>query len=259
MNSNSQKKLEEATATLQKAIVEARRRRDRQEDKEYLAELINQDLVLQMRPLLAQIVNDLKVSPDELSDALSLLEIKAPPITIAPPEVNVVVPEIKLPKIEVPQPKVSVNVPDVVIPKIELPEIKIPRIEVPEAKVSVKMPKEMEVKGLAGLAKNVLATLKKPFNVILNGINRDNPLPVILTDEKGAFYKALMTAISGGGGGGGISEESPPTSANVNNPSFTLTYTSGDLTGISMTLKGITYAKTLTYTSGDLTAVSAWS
>lgn len=43
------------------------------------------------------------------------------------------------------------------------------------------------------------------------------------------------------------------------NPSFALTYTSGDLTQIDMTIGTVTYRKTLTYTSGDLTAISVWS
>ncbi len=54
-------------------------------------------------------------------------------------------------------------------------------------------------------------------------------------------------------------QETVPTDAARNNPSYSLSYTSGDLTQIDAVVGGTTYRKTLSYTSGDVTAVSAWS
>lgn len=63
-------------------------------------------------------------------------------------------------------------------------------------------------------------------------VSRDTPLPVILTDDKGGFYKAVMTAI--GGGGGGIQRISTavvhgtnPTSISSGDTGLLLTNTAG--------------------------------
>lgn len=63
-------------------------------------------------------------------------------------------------------------------------------------------------------------------------VSRDTPLPVILTDDKGGFYKAMMTAI--GGGGGGIQRISTavvhgtnPTSISSGDTGLLLTNTAG--------------------------------
>ena len=53
--------------------------------------------------------------------------------------------------------------------------------------------------------------------------------------------------------------ETPPIDSTKNNPSFTLTYSSGNLTQINMIVNGKTYRKTLTYSSGNLTDISKWS
>jgi len=97
---------------------------------------------------------------------------------------DVIVPEIKIP--EAKAPIVNVTVPDVIVPEIKIPEIKIPAIKIPKLK-----------------APNI------DTSAVYKAVNNDKakPLPVILTDEKGKFYKALMTAISSSGGGGGGSFE----------------------------------------------------
>ena len=43
------------------------------------------------------------------------------------------------------------------------------------------------------------------------------------------------------------------------NPSFVLTWTSGELTKIGQTISGTAYETNLTWTSGELTAISAWA
>ena len=54
-------------------------------------------------------------------------------------------------------------------------------------------------------------------------------------------------------------KEVAPTSAKKNNPSYVLTYTSDELTGIAMTIGTTVYNRTLTWTSNNLTAMSVWT
>lgn len=110
------------------------------------------------------------------------------------PIIEVTVPKIELPKIEIP----TINVPE-----IKLPTINIPKITIPEAKIKVEIPKQeplkdIEVKGLKEFKDELIKLLKEER---LSDINRDNPLPVILTDEKGILYRASMAITAGGGGG----------------------------------------------------------
>jgi len=102
--------------------------------------------------------------------------------------------------------QVDVNVPDVIVPKIEMPEINVPQpkvtVNVPEIKApKVEMPKEIEVKGFVGFVKAIFEILKNQITVKIGGIDRDKPLPVILVDEKGIYYKAISNMIANGGGG----------------------------------------------------------
>lgn len=102
--------------------------------------------------------------------------------------------------------QVDVNVPDVIVPTIEMPVINVPEpkvtVNVPEIKVpKVEMPKEIEVKGFVGFVKAIFEILKNQITVKLGGIDRDKPLPVILVDEKGIYYKAISNMIASGGGG----------------------------------------------------------
>jgi len=53
-------------------------------------------------------------------------------------------------------------------------------------------------------------------------------------------------------------QETVPTDASKNNPSFVLSYTGSNLTGVAMTIGGSTYNKTLGYTGDNLTSVSVW-
>ena len=122
------------------------------------------------------------------------------------PQVNVDVPKVIVPKIEIPEIKIpEIKLPDIPIPEIKIPTINVPKpqvnVNVPEIKVpEVIMPKEMEVKGLGSFIMAILEIFKNQLNVKLGGINRDKPLPVILVDEDGRYYKAIAKAIAGGGG-----------------------------------------------------------
>ena len=164
-----------------KAIQEAKERLIRQrneEDRKYIVASIGKDL----QPFFKALVENIKGA---VVEAISQIKIEPPNVKIEPTQVNV--PEIKVPKAEV---EVKVNnppikippikVPTPIIPEIKIPEIKIPPIKVPTPKVTVKIPP-----------------------ILLKGINRDKPLNVILTDQKGKEYKA-MGGIMGGGGRGGI-------------------------------------------------------
>lgn len=92
-------------------------------------------------------------------------------------------------KIDIPKqdaPEVNVNVPDVYVPEIKIPEIKIPEIKLPTINIpetKIDFPTLMEVWGEVGLA----------------GVDKLNPLPVMMVDNKGN----LMQFSFGGGSGGG--------------------------------------------------------
>ena len=102
--------------------------------------------------------------------------------------------------------KIDVKLPSIHIPKITVPPVYIPPIKVPTPQVTVKpadvrIPKEMEVKGLKGLIKNIADALKQKPKI---EFNQDKPMQVILTDDKGRSYKALTSMLTGGGGRGVI-------------------------------------------------------
>lgn len=115
----------------------------------------------------------------EVIDAIKGIEINNQ-VEVNSPDVNI--PEIIIPEIKVPEPKVKIDIPKIDVPKVE-------------------MPKEMEVKGFMSFVKAVFEILKNQITVRLGGIDRDRPLPVILVDEKGRYYKALQSLVSSGGGG----------------------------------------------------------
>ncbi len=178
--------------TLDRAVNDARMKRN-EEDRNFLAAFIGEDIARMLQPhleaiadntqfnrdafkdvlveALEKIASEAKLTREEMSKTLSALkienimpDIKLPEIRI--PEYKIEIPEIKLPTINVPQPKVTVNVPEIKLPKFELPQ------------QSVEFPTMMRV--------------------LLDSVDFDNPLPVILTDRTGKPYEALF---SGGGGG----------------------------------------------------------
>jgi len=167
--------------------VEVARRRRNEEDRKYIVSAIGNDLVTILQPLLREIANNSRMTREELKNIISEIRVEAPRVTVPKPEVIVHTPEINVPK------------PDPVEIKVKLP--KMPRPEVTVKPADVRIPKQMEVKGLTGMIKTLGNYFKKQLNVKLGDVDRDNPVPVILTDGKGVFYKA-MGGISGGGGAG---------------------------------------------------------
>lgn len=54
-------------------------------------------------------------------------------------------------------------------------------------------------------------------------------------------------------------QETAPDASNKNNPSLALTYVTGDLTSIALTIDVDTFTKTLAYVAGDLSTISVWA
>jgi len=178
---------------LTEALATAKSKLIQKEDKATITrEVVAGLLATELKPVLEKLNANV--------DALKNIKIVTPPIEVQPIKANVSanVPEIKMPEIKIPE----IKVPDVIIPEIKIPKAKapvvnitVPDVIVPEIKIpAIKMSK---------MKAPVLDT-----DAIYKGVNNDKakPLPVVLTDEKGKFYKAIMTAISGGGGGGGSFE-----------------------------------------------------
>ena len=78
-------------------------------------------------------------------------------------------------------------------------------------------------------------------------------LAVMLLGEDGSTARRVNVDSSGSI----ISGEALPTDGY--NPSMTLIWTSGNLTGLTKTIGSTTYEKTLSYTGGNLTGITAWS
>ena len=53
--------------------------------------------------------------------------------------------------------------------------------------------------------------------------------------------------------------ETVPTDSSKLNPSYSYSYTDGNLTSIQMTIGGVTYKKEFTYTEGKLTGETVWT
>lgn len=53
-------------------------------------------------------------------------------------------------------------------------------------------------------------------------------------------------------------KEASPDSTNNNNPSFSFSYTDGELSAIDQEIGSNTYRKTLGYTDGELVTISQW-
>lgn len=163
-----------------------------------LIETINNSFILELKTLvqglqetiktLKEIAHKSAVDKEQILEAVKSIELK-PEIKVNIPDFpqfkmpEIKVPEVKIPAFKIPTPQVTVKSPDINIPEI-------------------KMPKEMEVKGLSGMIKSIGELLKSKLTFDFKDINRDNPIPVILTDESGAFYKAIMRVTGMGGGGG---------------------------------------------------------
>ena len=189
--------IKQARAEIKRLKEEALKKKKDQET-EMLTNKITAAVLERLQPLFSsseEMVSALKeistapeIKKKEILDAISKMKIE--------PVVNV--PPVKVPEIKVPEPKITVKQPEIKVPKpnvvVRPAEVRIPKTE---------FPKEIKVNGFASFVKALFVLLKDKIKVSLIGIDRDNPLPVILTDENGVFYKAITKIdrlISGGGG-----------------------------------------------------------
>ena len=149
-----------------------------EEDRKFIVSQIGNDLADILKPLMAEIASNSKLNKQEIKRIID---------------------ELKIEKIEVKSPNVNVNVPDVYVPEIKIPQIKLPAINVPPAR----FPDTLKIAGLEESFKNIEKMANAKMTVEMSGIDRDKPLPVILTDDEGNFYKAIgeaMTTVMSGGG-----------------------------------------------------------
>lgn len=115
-------------------------------------------------PVLKQIADAARISKQEILDALKEFKTDSRPINVSVPAINV--PEIKIPTIT--------------IPPIEFPEQKPPIVNVPAPQVHIP---------------NIM-------KVLIEGVSREDPLPVILMGQNGKPMQFPVITYSGGGGRG---------------------------------------------------------
>lgn len=166
-----------------------------EEDRKYIVSQIGKDLIQILTPLLENIAQNSRMTKTEMMDVISQIKVESPNVNIEPAQIKV---EAKVPEVKFPP-----------IPKIEFPKdelIKamkeaIGKIKFPKPEKVPDFPKEIKVAKFGQLLENIEKIATARLKLDLGEVNRDNPLPVILTDEDGRFYKAIMTAIEGGGKG----------------------------------------------------------
>ena len=156
----------------------------KEEERRLLASEIAKEYQKTIENFLTKKLQELKEADEKEKQKLveTIKSIKIEPKLIELPEVRIPeikVPEIKIPEIKIPKPEVKVQA-----PKIEMPEI----------------PKTIEVKGFASFIKAVFEILKQKTKVMIEGVDRDNPLPVILVDENGKYYKPITQIVGEMGG-----------------------------------------------------------
>lgn len=193
---NNKKILSDALKAVEGAKQAVNNKRN-EEDRRFIVANIGKDLVQLLIPLLQQIAENAKITKSEMTEIIKQIKVESPSVNIKPAQIKVdapIIPEIKIPEIKFPKEEMNKAI------KEAFKGIKFPKqdITIPENwyKEPLKIEKIEEL--IANLDK--LATAK--LNLDLGNINRDNPLPVILTDEDGTFYKAITEVISKGGGGG---------------------------------------------------------
>ena len=162
---------------LQKGVEKGTKKLLEEINKEFIGSLtsISANLEETIR-VLKGIAQEGRIDKKEILEAIKSIKLE-PKIDVGVPTFNIppiVMPE--FPKITVPQPEVTVNPPDIHIPE-------------------VKMPKEMKVTGFASFVQAITAILKEKVTSIFSEVNRNNPLPVILTDDEGRYLKPVTTQV----------------------------------------------------------------
>lgn len=189
---------EEALRKARAAIEQAKKTisdKRNEEDRKFIVANIGKDLISILTPLLQNMVANSAWTREQMKEVISQIKVESPKVSVEAPSVKVDAPKI----------------PDIAVPKIEFPKkelisamreaikgIKFPDIKVPD------FPKEMKVTKVEELIKQVkkLADAKMTVELSSGKFSAENPLPVILTDEDGKFYKALASLIASGGGRG---------------------------------------------------------
>lgn len=192
MNIAEQKVFEEA----QNIVDDAKAYLSNKKDKNYIIEQVSSSLIKQLTPILQEISQSMKDAVSQYLEGIKSIRLEPPSVTVQPTQVNI--PEIKapiIPEIKIPE----IKLPTIIIPEIKIPVIKVPTIKVPKSEIKVnvpeiKMPTEMKVKGMEELIRSINEVLR-PKEI------SDNPMRVVLTDEKGMEYTAKGGSVVSGGGG----------------------------------------------------------
>lgn len=168
-----------------------------------------------MKPFFNKLTDDNAKTNENLIKAIHGLNVNINPEVRIP---DIHIPEIKVPTVNVPRPEVTVNVPEIKIPKIEIPATKFPEL----------------------------------MKVMMEGIDRTNPLPVLVVDEMGnPFYGGA--AGSGGTAGRLVAEITDVRGVslidNVTNPaqptlrtSATVTFPTSSLATVLVDSTGVAYS-----------------
>lgn len=194
------KKMRELNNKLDNFLAEIKREKALQEDKAVLANMLGEQLIESVTPILQTVedtnkntleaVNKFSAEVNKMTEAISKIQINVP--EIKSPQINIPDIKVETPKI----PPISIPKSDVVVDttNIEktlqkgLQSLKPPIVNVPQAKVNLKVPdfpKEMDIRGWVGL----------------QGVDLANPLPVQLRTPDGKPFEFGSSSSSGGRSG----------------------------------------------------------
>ena len=174
--------LRKTKESIDKAVEEARRKRN-EDDRRFMVSAIGSDLAAALEPTLQKIADNNRITKEELRQSISEIKVEAPKVDVPHAQVDV-----RIPPIVVPEPRVTVNIPEIKVPTIKIPPIKVPK---PEVTVNIPPIKIPEIKVPE-------QKVSFPSSFKLDN-NKENPLPVILTDQKGRAYEAFGGGSAGGG------------------------------------------------------------
>lgn len=191
------KKMRELNNKLDKFLEDIKREKALQEDKAVLANMLGEQLIESVTPILQTVedtnkntleaVNKFSAEVNKMTEAISKIQINVP--EIKSPQINIPDIKVETPKI----PPISIPKSDVVVDttNIEktlqrgLQSFKPPIVNVPQAKINLKVPdfpKEMDIRGWVGL----------------QGVDLANPLPVQLRTPDGKPFEFGSSSSSGG-------------------------------------------------------------
>lgn len=191
----------------QKVIDEANRVLDLAKNKAFAQDVARQvgySVIAALKPIFAEVNKTTKEAVCQYVEEIRKIKLVPPSVSVKP--TDIIVEKQNLPPINLEAPKI----PEIKIPKIEIPEIKFStekieqailkafsKVRIPAPQIEIKereIPKEIEVKGIAGYFKTLGKAFTGKLNVGLEEIDQENPLHVVLVDERGKYYRP------GGGG-----------------------------------------------------------